>query len=108
MIPLVHTPAVCSHLTLLPRDAQNYLVRVFANPPGELEEETGQPWKPYFATVVISVRDRVGEVMGVIGLPKFALPMLRAIGRSLGLFALWWQSWDERTRTKLKPVFLEL
>lgn len=105
---LVKSATVSAHLKHLDPEAVHYHVRVFANPVGELEEESGQPWKPYFMTLVISVRDRLGEVQGAVALPKFALPMLRAVGRALGLFAVWWESWDERTHTKLPPTVLEL
>lgn len=99
---------VTLHAARLNPDAAHYLVRIFASPSGPIEPSTGQPWKPYFSTCVISDFAGVGEIQGALTLPEQSLPPLRDLGRKLDLQFLWWQRWDERLMVKLSPVKLKL
>ncbi len=105
---LLEDSTVVLHATALDPGSEHHLIRIFAAPSGPLEKQTGQPWKPYFATCLVSVKDGVGEVTGALTLPRYSLPPLRDLGRKLKLRKMWFQRWDERTLTKLEPTVIDL
>jgi hypothetical protein len=92
--------AMKAHLELLPAQSQNYVIRFFEEPCDQIDPETGQPWKPYCAACFLHVVDGVGEIKGLVVLPKGALGALRALAVPAGLTEVYWERWEPDGRKR--------
>ncbi len=84
-----------AHLTLLPKDADNYEVRVWEDPLGPIDPATGQPIKPYTADCVVSVKDGVAWVSSIMTAPKGSWWALRRALKAKGIKLATGERWDE-------------
>lgn len=73
------------HLEELPRENRYFIARFFEEPVGEIEPESGQPWKPYVAICLLSIHGDTGEVKGMVSVPHTALADFRKAVSNLGL-----------------------
>lgn len=109
---LIVSERLAAHIQQPGPDENYYFCRLFATPVGEIDEETGQAFKPYIATFLIVRKGDSGEVQGALTLPRAAALSLRALGRELGLKTIWWQSWDfdlaAKKWRKLEPVTIRI
>lgn len=99
--------AVQYHLQKLPRDADNWVVRVFEEPIGPLDPETGQPWKAYAGVGILTVLDskpEEAEVQALVSVPWKSFFLLRnKIARVLNLKSIFGYRWHD----KAEPPFKE-
>lgn len=88
-----------AHLTLLPKDADNYEVRVWddtpADPLGPIDPATGQPIKRYVEHCVVSVKDGVATVTSILKVPPGAWWALRRALKAKGIKLGAGERWDE-------------
>lgn len=91
-----------AHLELLPSQSQNYVIRFFEDPIGEVDPTTGQPWKAFCAACFLHVVDGVGEVKGLTVLPRGALSALRALSVPTGLREVFWERWEDGKKRRVR------
>lgn len=106
---LISSRSVSIHAQKLAQgNVEHYFLRAFANPAGPIEPTTGQPWKPYFATGLLSVEDNIGLIGGTLALPKNCLPLMRDLGERLELSHFIWERWDFVNQVILPPMKLRV
>lgn len=95
-----------AHLTLLPKDADNYELRVWHDTPddplGPIDAATGQPIKRYAADCVVSVKDGVATVSSVMEAPIGCWWAVRRALAAKGIKLAAGERWDEEG--KKRPV----
>lgn len=84
-----------SHFEPLSKDPSidHYMVRLFPDPVGELDLETGQPWGPYYCCFLVSVQDGSAEIRGAQILPLFALHFMRKSVGEHGIKKFFYNRW---------------
>lgn len=70
------------HLTKLDPNKVHYFIRHFEdtpeNPLGEIDPMTGQPWKEYDGTGLLTIHGNAGEITGLLRIPPGAYAELKA------------------------------
>lgn len=91
------------HLQKLDPTKVHYIVRHFADtkedPLGELEPVTGQPWKEYDGTCVLTIHGNAGEIQAILHIPDGAFGELKEVAlNQLQLKRLVGERWLNKRR----------
>lgn len=91
------------HLEKLDPAKTHYIVRHFKEPLGPIDQITGQPWKKYDGTCVLTLHGNAGEIRGIKSVPMGAFFELRDKLREMGLLRLVGERWIGRSKV-LKDI----
>lgn len=91
-----------AHVDPLPREKAHFIVRVFREPVGEIDTETGQPWKKYDGMCILSVSDGIGELQGLMNVPIEGFFVIRGeVAKQLGLREIFGYRWENGTKRRV-------
>jgi hypothetical protein len=91
-----------AHIDKLPPEKTHYIVRVFSEPVGPIDPETGQPWKEYDGYCVLSVLDGIAELQGIKTVPPGSFFLLRGdVARQLNLKEIYGYRWENGEKRRV-------